>query len=407
MHLPISPSPFLLDPNITYLNFGAFGACPRPIFEDYQRWQRELELEPAQFMNVTGPRYLERSRQALAAYIHCNADDVVYTTNPSYGMNIVAKSFPLNPGDEILSTNLEYGACDRTWKYYCEKKGATFVRRPIRLPIISKEDLITDFLAGITPRTKAVFLSHITSTTALILPVQEICAAARQRGLITIVDGAHTPGHLPLDLRDLPADIYTGACHKWMMTPKGSSFLYVGRELQSRFDPLIISWGFDSDDPSHSKFLDYHQRQGTRDFSAFLTIPRSIEFMREHQWPDVAATCRRLVRDNALRFCDLLGAEPICPISEDFLGQMFAIPVQTPDPDQLKRHLFQTHRVEIAINLHDNRPLLRYSINAFNSPDDLDRLFTALQETAGKTDLLSLAHAHPINVYRKSAPSGI
>ncbi len=142
MQLPISPSPFLLDPNIAYLNYGSFGACPRPIFEDYQRWQRELELEPAQFMNVNGPRYLEQSRQALAAYIHCDAEDVVYVTNPSYGVNIIAKSFPLNPGDEILSTDLEYGACDRTWKYYCEKSGATYIRRPVQLPIDSKEALI-------------------------------------------------------------------------------------------------------------------------------------------------------------------------------------------------------------------------------------------------------------------------
>jgi isopenicillin-N epimerase len=381
MHLPVTPSPFLLDPTVAYLNFGSFGACPLPIFEDYQRWQRALELEPAQFMNVKGPHYLEQSRKALAAYIHCDADDIVYVTNPSYGVNIIAKSFPLDPGDEILSTDLEYGACDRTWNYYCQKKGAAFIRRPVRLPITSKEELISDFLAGITPRTKAVFISHITSNTALILPVKEICAAARKLGLITIVDGAHIPGHLPLDLGDLPADIYTGACHKWMMTPKGSSFLYVKRELQPLFDPLLISWGFNSSDPLHSQFLDYHQKQGTRDYSAFLTIPRSIEFMQEHRWPEVGAACRKLVRDNALRFCDLLGTQPICPITDDFVGQMFAIFIQTPDPDQLKRYLFEIHRVEIAINRMDNRALLRYSINAFNGQQDLDRLYSALEES--------------------------
>jgi isopenicillin-N epimerase len=381
MHLPVTPSPFLLDPTITYLNFGSFGACPLPIFEDYQRWQRELELEPAQFMNTNGPRYLEQSRKALAAYIHCDADDIVYTVNPSHAVNTIAKSFPLNPGDEILSTDLEYGPCDRTWNYYCRKKGAAFVRRPIRLPITSKEELTAEFLAGITPRTRAVFISHITSATALILPVKEICAAARQLGLITIVDGAHVPGHLPLDLGDLAADIYTGACHKWMMTPKGATFLYVKRELQPIFDPLVISSGFDSPHPSPSRFLDYHQGQGTRDYSAFLTIPRSIEFMREHQWPAVAAACRQLVRDNAPRFCDLLGTQPICPITEDFLGQMFAIFIQIPDPDKLKRYLFETHRIEIAINYMDNRALLRYSINAFNGQQDLDRLYSALEET--------------------------
>lgn len=388
MNLPVTPSPFLLDPTITYLNFGSFGACPLPIFQDYQRWQRELEQEPAQFMNVNGPRYLEQSRRALADYIHCDAADIVYVTNPSYGINIIAKSFALGAGDEILSTDLEYGACDRTWSYYCQKKGAAFVRVPIGLPITSKEELVACFLAGITPRTKAIFISHITSSTALVLPVREICAAARQRGLITIVDGAHVPGHFPLDLGDLQADVYTGACHKWMMTPKGSSFLYVRKELQPLFDPLVISWGFNNSHPSHSLFLDYHQGQGTRDFSAFLTIPRAIEFMREHRWPEVAAACRRLVRDNALRFCELLGTPPICPITEDFLGQMFAILIQTPDADALKRHLFLNHRIEIAVNQLDNRNLLRYSINAFNGQQDLDCLYSALEETAAHSNLL-------------------
>lgn len=405
MQLPVSPSPFLLDPEIAYLNFGSFGACPGPIFEDYQRWQRELETEPAQFMNINGPRYLGQSRQALSSYIHCDADDLVYTTNPSYAVNIIAKSFPLQPGDEVLSTDLEYGACDRTWRYYCEKKGAVFVRRPVRLPVTSKEELIAGFLAGITPRTKAIFISHITSATALILPVQEICMAAHERGIITIVDGAHTPGHLPVDLRPLPADIFTGACHKWMMTPKGSSFLYVKRELQSLFDPLLISWGYDSAHPSHSRFLDYHQLQGTRDFSAFLTIPRAIEFMRQNRWLEVAAACRQLVRDNAPRFFELLGSESLCPISEEFLGQMVAIPIDTPDPEGFKRHLFTTFKVEIAVNRHGNKNLLRYSINGFNSQADLDRLFDALQQTATRTNLLSI-HPHT-TAYRNSALSGI
>ena len=402
MKLPISPSPFILDPSIAYLNFGAFGACPLPIFEDYQRWQRELEWEPGQFMSTNAPRYLAESRQALAAYLHCDADDIVYTVNPSYAVNIIVKSFPLQPGDEVLSTDLEYTPCDRTWKYYCQKRGATYIRRPIRLPVTSKEELIADFLAGITPRTKVVFLSHITSTTALLLPVKEICAAAREKGILTFVDGAHIPGHLPLDLTSFPADIYTGACHKWMMTPKGSSFLYVRRELQKMFDPLLISWGFDTAKPSNSQFIDYHQAQGTRDYSAFLTIPRAIRFMEENRWTEYAAASRRLVRENARRFCDLLQSEPICPITEDFLGQMFAILIPAPDAEKLKRHLFEKYKVDVAVNRHDDRTLLRYSINAFNSQDDLERLYKALEETAAKTALLPLgaspataAHSRP------------
>ncbi|HEV3324713.1 MAG TPA: aminotransferase class V-fold PLP-dependent enzyme [Puia sp.] len=389
MPLPVLQSQFLLNPEITYLNFGSFSACPRPIFEDYQRWQRELEYEPVQFINVKGPRYLERSRQALGDYIHCPADDVVYTPNPSYAINTIARSFALSPGDEILGTDLEYEPFDRTWNYYCQKKGATYIRRPVRLPIHSKEELIGDFFEGVTSRTKAIFLSHITSTTALRLPVEEICAIAKQKGLVTIIDGAHAPGHIPLDLSRLQADIYTGACHKWMLTPKGSSFLYVKKELQPLFDPLIIGWGYDSASPSNSRFLDYHQMQGTRDFSAFLTIPRAIEFMQEHHWTDIASSCRQLVQHNALRFCDWLGAEPLSPISDEFLGQMFSIPIRTPDPEKLKRHLFDSYHIEIGVNRQNDRVLLRYSINAFNSQSDLDKLFAALQQTAAQTPLLS------------------
>lgn len=164
-------SQFLLNPDITYLNFGSFGACPRPIFEEYQKYQLELESEPVRFIAVNGLEYLKKSRQALAQYINCNADDLVYTTNPSYAVNIIAKSFKLNAGDEILSTNLEYGALDRTWNYYCRKAGAKYVRQPIRLPLVSKEQFIEDFFKGLTAKTKAIFISQITSTTALIFPV--------------------------------------------------------------------------------------------------------------------------------------------------------------------------------------------------------------------------------------------
>lgn len=389
MQLPVLQSQFLLNPAITYLNFGSFGACPKPIFDDYQRWQRELEYEPVQFITVNGLTYLQQSRQALSAFIHCDPDDIVYTTNPSYGINIIAKSFPLSPGDEVLSTNLEYGACDRTWNYYCKKAGAKYVRQPITLPITSRETFIEDFFKGLSPSTKAIFISHITSATAMILPVKEICELAKQKGLITIVDGAHAPGHVPVDLSDLPADIYAGAPHKWMMTPKGCSFLYIDKQLQPLFDPLLISWGYDSIAPSSSRFLDYHQGQGTRDFSAFLTVPAAIGFLKEHQWEKVAEACRRLVQQNALRFCDLTGAEPICPISNDFLGQMFSIPITTPQPEKLQRHLFDRYSIEVPVTRQGTRNFIRYSINAFNSQKDLDKLFTAMQEIMTDTALLS------------------
>jgi isopenicillin-N epimerase len=371
---------FLLDPDITYLNFGSFGACPAPIFRDYQNWQLLLEREPVQYIAVNSTANLKKSREALASFINCDADDLVYVTNPSYAVNIIAKSLKLNESDEVLSTNIEYGALDRTWNYYCRKNKAKYIRQPIELPVLSKEAMIGQFWKGYNERTKAIFISHITSATALILPVKEICAMAKERGLLTIVDGAHVPGHIPLDLTTIEADIYTGACHKWMMTPKGCSFLYVKKEYQPLFDPLVVSWGYESTAPSHSQFLDYHQMQGTRDFSAFLTVPKAIKFMQENNWTQVAADCRKLVKNNYVRFCDLVGSKPICPITDEFLGQMCSIPIKTKAPEQLQRHLFEQYKIEVPVMRQDEKIFLRYSVNAFNSQNDLDKLYAAMEE---------------------------
>ena len=240
---------FLLRSDITYLNFGSFGACPRPVFEQYQRYQLELEQEPVQFIVETGLQYLAASRKALATYINADPDDLVYVVNPSHAVNIVAKSIALQPGDQILTTSLEYGACDRTWEFYCSKAGAQYIKQPIRLPLISQEDFVDQFFKGVTAKTKLIFLSHITSSTALRFPVELIIKEAQKRGLLTFIDGAHAPGQLPLDLKELDADFYTGACHKWMMTPKGSSFLFAKRERQSMLEPLVVSWGYKSDHP--------------------------------------------------------------------------------------------------------------------------------------------------------------
>lgn len=383
-------SQFLLNPEITYLNFGSFGACPEPVFRDYQNWQLLLEREPVQFIAANGYANLKWSREALANYIHCNADDLVYVVNPSYGINIIAKSLELNEGDEVLSTNIEYGALDRTWNYYCTKNKAKYIRQAIALPVASKEDIIEKFWKGYNERTKAIFISHITSATGLILPVREICAMAKERGLLTIVDGAHVPGHIPLDLSTIEADIYTGACHKWMMTPKGCSFLYVKRPLQPLFDPLVVSWGYNAAMRSHSQFLDYHQMQGTRDFSAFLTVPKAIAFMKENNWTEVAAACRKLVKDNYPRFCELLGSQPICPVTDEFLGQMCSIPIRTQAPEQLQSRLFNEYKIEVPVMRQDEKVFLRYSINAFNSQADLDKLYAALEEVMEKSDLVQV-----------------
>lgn len=375
---PQLKSQFLLRDDITFLNFGSFGASPKPVFQEYQRLQLELEREPVQFIAFRSWEMFEQSRKSLGQYIGCHHDDVVFVMNPSYGVNIIAKSLNLQHGDEILTTDLEYGACDRAMDYYCKKSGAIFKRQKIDLPIANKESFLDNFFQGLTPKTKAIFISHITSSTALIFPVKEICEYAKSKGILSIVDGAHTPGHIDLDLNTLGADIYTGACHKWMMAPKGCSFLYVRKELQHLFDPLIISWGYNAAKPSHSQFLDYHQMQGTRDISAFLTLPKCVDFMKENNWKEVSKQCKSLVQSNAHRFCDLMESKPLAPLSEEFIGQMFSIEIKTAEPEKLQQTLYQKYKIEIPVMPHGDKVFLRYSINAFNTQEDLDTLYDAL-----------------------------
>ena len=376
---------FLLRKDITFLNFGSFGATPAPIFDAYQKWQRVLEAEPVQFIVFDGPGYLQTSREALAKYIGvADKDDLVFVTNPSFAVNMVAKNFPLQPGDQILTTDIEYGACDRTWAYYCAQKGAEYVKQKITLPITSKEKFIEEFFAGITPKTKAVFISHITSATALNLPVHEICAIAKQKGLITFVDGAHGTAQTKVDLATLQADFYTGACHKWMMAPKGCSFLYAHKSVQPICDPLVVSWGYKALKPSHSTFLDYHQMIGTRDFSAFLTVPDCLSFMEKYNWAVVSKKCHELVLSNAQRFFDLLGATPISPLTSEWIGQMISIPINTSEPEILQRTLFTEYQIEVPIMRQGKDVYLRYSINGFNSQSDMDRLYQVVAKLQQK-----------------------
>ena len=379
---------FHLNPEITHLNHGSFGACPKPIFDDYQKWQLELEQDAMNFFIHTGPKYLKQARESLGNFINCNGDDVVFTTNPSYAINIIAKSLQLQTGDEILATDIEYGAMDRTWNYYCKKSGAKFIRQHISLPISSTEQVVEDFFKGLTPNTKAIFISHLTSSTALKLPVAAICKRAKDYGLLTIVDGAHIPGQLELDLQKIEVDVYTGACHKWLLTPKGCSFLYVKKELQELYDPLIISWGYESAHPSDSLFLDYHEYQGTRDFSAFLTVPKAIQFRAEHNWAKISESCVKLVLDNYADVCGLFRSAPICPVNTTYLGQMCSIPVQTTDPIQLQFKLFEKYKIQTPIFVQDAQTYLRFSINGYNSQGDIEKLKNAIVEIKRTTALI-------------------
>ena len=210
--------------------------------------------------------------------------------------------------------------------------------------------------------------------------MQEICDYANEKGILIFIDGAHAPGQIDVNLQTLNADMYTGACHKWMMTAKGSSFLYVKKSLQHLFDPLVVSWGYDAIYPSDSQFLDYHQMQGTRDFSAFLTIPAAIQFMQENNWEATRVACNEIVMRNANRFCNLLNTKPISPITKDFIGQMFSIPINSNDPLALKALLYNDYKIEVPVMPHNDMLFIRYSIQAFNSQKDLDVLYAAVKD---------------------------
>lgn len=386
-------SHFLLDPGIVYLNHGSFGACPKPIFDDYQQWQRLLESEPVQFMFKKGPAQLRESKKALAKFINCAPEDFFFTPNPTLAINTIMRSLELQPGDEILATDNEYIPMDRTWNFYTRKTGAKYVRANVSLPVVSKERILEEFWSHYSPKTKVVFLNQISSATALIFPVAEICRRARQLGLITIVDGAHVPGHIDLDLQQLQADFYTGTLHKWMLTPKGSAFLYVKKEFQGMLDPLVVSWGYESDAPGESRFLDYHEHHGTRDYSAFLTAPAAISFLEAIDWKARAKECRQMILDNYQRFCYLLGTEPICPVTEEFLGQMCSIQVKTPRPGELKELLFSKYNIEIPVMNLNGKTYIRISTHVYVSQQDLDALHDALADIIGTTDLINAGSA--------------
>jgi isopenicillin-N epimerase len=375
---------FLLDPDVVYLNHGSFGACPRPVFEIYQRWQRELEREPVDLLGRKIESLMIEARTVLADYIHCAPDEVVYFPNPTTAINMVARSLKLGSGDEVLSTDHEYGAMDRTWRFICNRTGARYIRQPIPLPVESPEEFVEQMWRGFSDRTKVVFISHITSQTALTFPVQEICRRAREAGVLSIVDGAHVPGQIRLDLSSLGADIYTAACHKWLCAPKGSAFLYVRRALQSMREPLVVSWGWEAEEPSASQYIDHHEWQGTRDPSAFLTVPAAIEFQRAHDWDSVRARCYQLASQTRERMLALTGLGPICPDNGTWFRQMFAARLPVLDTKELWERLRAEYNIEVLTHTWNDQTLLRASFQAYNSPSDADALLVALESLIPK-----------------------
>jgi isopenicillin-N epimerase len=345
---------FLLDPDVVYLNHGSYGACPRPVYERYQAWQRELELEPVRLMKRV-PELLAEGCAELGAFVGAPGNDLTFVQNATTGVNVAARALDLQPGDEVVATNLEYGGCDLTWQHVCDRAGARYVRADV-----------ARLFDHVGERTRALFVSHITSETALLLPVEEIVARARAAGLTTVVDGAHAVAQVDLDLAALGADFYAGACHKWLCAPKGAGFLYVRPEWQERVDGPIVSWGYEEP----ATFVSRTARQGTRDPAAYLAVPDAIAFVREH---DDRERCVALAREARRDLCSLLGTEPIAP--EEQILQMASVRLPHADPE-LGQHLFDEHRIEIPTT--DGGRLLRISVAPYTEREDVDQLLAAL-----------------------------
>jgi isopenicillin-N epimerase len=362
---------FLLEPEVAFLNHGSFGACPRPVFERYQAWQRKLEHEPVDFLARRLRNLLDGARITLADYVACSSDDLAFVPNATTGVNLAARSLDLRADDEVLATDLEYGACDLAWEWVCRRREARYVRVPIPLPLRGPREFVEALFAAAGERTRVVFVSHVTSSTGLVLPVDEIVARARTLGIVTVVDGAHAPAHVQLDVAALGADFYAGNAHKWLCAPKGAGFLHVRPEHQERVDAAIVSWGYD--DPANS-FSRRIEVQGTRDPAAWLTVPDAIRFQAERDWDDVRARCRDLTREARRELCDLLGTGPLAP--DSMIAQMAAVRLPRPAPD-LSDRLFARHRVEIPVE-KKNGDLLRLSVAGYTTREEIDRLLAAL-----------------------------
>jgi isopenicillin-N epimerase len=365
---------FLLDNDVVFLNHGSFGACPRPVWDVYTAWQHQLERQPVEFFR-RHQALLASARDALGPFLNVDPDDVSYVVNATSGINVIARSFPLGPGDEILTTDLEYGALDLTWDHLCQRFGARYVKAEIPRPFTTQAAIVEAIWERVSHQTKAIFLSHITSGTSAIMPVGELCRRARVAGILTIVDGAHVPGQLPLDLRALGADIYAGNFHKWVCSPKGSAFLYVHPDQQEWIESLTISWGWQ---PGHT-FLSRNQQQGTRDISAFLAVPRAIEFQRQHTWAAVRASCHARLTDFRTRMRDRFGIAPLYPDSGDWFSQMALVEVPPMEPHVLKERLLMEHNIEIPCMQHGDTTCVRLSVQGYVTDDDLDALERALE----------------------------
>ncbi|HUG93157.1 MAG TPA: aminotransferase class V-fold PLP-dependent enzyme [Planctomycetaceae bacterium] len=373
--------------DVTYLNHGSFGPSPRVVQDARSAWSARLERQPMQFFVRDMETELDAAAATLADLVGADADDLIFVDNATAGMNIVAASVDLRPGDEVLLSDHEYGAVVRIWREACRRAGAALVVRPLPSPLDSAEAVADELLSGITDRTRLIVVSHVTSPTAAILPVALICRRARERGVAVCIDGPHALAMIPVNLRQIDCDFYAASCHKWLSAPFGSGFLYVARRRQRDLRPAVMSWG-GSISGRPASWKDEFSWSGTRDPAAFLAVPAAIAFLETYGLDDFRRDTHQLAASARRRIGELTGLEPLVPEGPAWYGSMVAVPlpataaepVHPAQPDPLQAALWQRFRVEAPVMRWQGRRLLRVSCHLYNGPSDIDRLVAALAE---------------------------
>jgi isopenicillin-N epimerase len=397
-----APSPFAvhfgLDPEVVFLNHGSFGACPRAVLDVQREFQRRLERQPVLFLHRELEALLDPARAELAQFVGCDADDLAFVPNATTGVNTVLRSLEFAPGDELLTTDHEYNACRNVLDHVAAKSRAKVTVAPIAFPLRDPQQVVDAVLAAVTARTRLLLIDHVTSPTGMVLPVEKIVPALAARGIDTLVDGAHGPGMLPLDLRRLGAAYYTGNCHKWLCTPKGSALLYVRADRQAAIRPLTISHGANSPRLDRSRFRLEFDFGGTSDVSPFLCVPAALRFLGA-LLPGGIATLQQHNRALALQGRRALaGALAVAPpVPESMIGSLAAVPLPPTDApgvgphglDPLQVWLWQRHRIEVPIVrwAQPKLRLVRIAAQVYNAAGQYELLAQALVEGLAQSGL--------------------
>jgi len=377
-----------LERDLVFLNHGSFGACPTEVLRHQATLRAEMEAEPVRFLSRELDDRLDAARASLAAFVGADPDDLAFVTNATGGVNAVLRSRVFAAGDELLTTDHAYNACRNTLNFVAERAGARVVVAAIPFPVASPDEVVDAVLAKVTPRTRLALLDHVTSPTALILPVERLIAELAARGVDVLIDGAHAPGMVPLNLATLGATYYSGNCHKWLCAPKGSAFLWTRRDQQPDVRPLTISHGASAVRPGRSRFRLEFDWTGTSDPTAWLTVPKAIEYLGAlvpGGWPALMARNRGLALDARRLLCAAAGTPPPCP--DDMVGSIAS--VRLPDgtaevgwrrPDPLQQRLFEDWRIEVPVMSWPAAPrrLVRISAQLYNRREHYERLAQAL-----------------------------